>query len=157
MKHAPATAMLLLAMMLSLGCQADRATALDADTVDRLKRLPYPEDAEYGPDLDIVVTKSRSQAIVSNRTPRSYHRVELWLNRQYVQEIDTIDIGGGNRFALASFINHYGEPFPTPAFLRPDTGAPVILAELYDPATQLRNRLVVQTIDEGAVGVEDVE
>jgi len=157
MKHAPALALLLMILTASLGCQADRGTALDAESVDRLSRLPYPKDADYGPDLDIVVTKSRLQAIVSNRTPRTYHDVELWLNRQYVQEIDTIEIGGGNRFPLTSFINKHTEPFPTPGFLRPDTGAPVVLAELYDPATKLRNRLVVQTIDEGAIGVEDVE
>lgn len=137
-----------------VGCRAQRATMLHEDTRERLSSLPYPADAKYGPDLDIVVTKSRDAVILSNRTARSYENRELWLNRQYVWEVDRIEIGGGNRYTLTNFINEHGEPFPTPGFLRPDKGAPVVLAELYDPRTQLRNRLLVQTIEDRPVGVE---
>ena len=156
MKHFPAL-LTLLAAALIVGCQADRATSLSAETVDRLQSLPYPEDAEYGPDLDIVVTKNRLQLLLSNRTARSYADRELWLNRQYVYEIDRVVIGSGNRIPLTNFINEHREPFPTPAFLRPDKGAPVVLAELYDPTTKLRNRLLVQTIDDQDVGIEGQE
>jgi hypothetical protein len=136
------------------GCRAQRASFLDADTRDRLSKLPYPDDAEYGPDLNIVVTKSRLNLLLSNREPHTYQDREIWLNRQYVWEADEISIGGGNRYTLTNFINEHGEPFPTPGFLRPDKGAPVVLAELYNPQTRIRNRLLVQTIEDRPVGIE---
>ncbi len=153
----PRLLLLLMVFGLFTGCRAQRVTMLDADTRDRLRKLPYPADAEYGPDLDIVVTKSRLNLLLSNREPRTYDGREIWLNRQYVWEADTIAIGGGNRYTLTNFINLHGEPFPTPGFLRPDKGAPVVLAELYDPQSKTRNRLLVQTIDDRPVGVEGQE
>jgi len=155
----PLTGLLLLLIICapSIGCSAQRATLLDADTRQRLSNLPYPEDAAYGPDLNIVVTKSRLNLILSNREPRTFENRELWLNRQYVSEIEQIRIGGGNRYTLTNFINAHGEPFPTPGFLRPDKGAPVVLAELYDPQSKIRNRLLVQTIEDRPIGVEGQE
>ncbi len=161
MNHYPQPARLLAAALLALtamvGCQSGRATNLDPQTVEHLANLTYPKDAAYGPDLDIVVTNSRLQLIISNRTARTYANRQLWLNRQYAWEIERVEIGGGNRIPLTNFINLHAEPFPTPGFLRPERAAPIVLAELYDPATQTRNRLLVQTIEGRGTGVEGQE
>ena len=109
-----------------------------------MSQLPYPEEATYGDDLDLVITRHAWLIDLTNRTPRSYEDVQLWLNRQFVRRILRIDIGTGHRYALKEFINRYEESFPPGGFLRPEKGMPVVLAELYDPRTELKHRLLVQ-------------
>lgn len=156
MKH-PFALLLLLAATSLAGCQSNRPTSLAPATVDRFSRLPYPADAAHGPDLDIVVTRSRDRVQLSNRTARTYRDIELWLNRQYVQPLDLVRIGNANSYPVTAFINRHREPLPTPAFLQPQAGAPIVLAEFYDPATRLRHRLLVQSIDTALTGVEGQE
>lgn len=111
---------------------------------ERLAELSYPEDAEYGPDLDMVVVRKGRLIELANRTPEIYEDVQLWINQQYVREIDEIDIGTDNLYHLNLFVNQYEESFPPGGFLRPDKGFPVVLAELYNPSTELRHRMNVQ-------------
>ena len=110
---------------------------------ERLSQLPYPADAAYGPDLDIAAVRDGSTLTLANRTARPYREVQLWLNRQYVRELPVIRIGPDNRLDLTRFINEHEEPFPVGAFLTPDDAFPVVLAELYDPDTELKHRLLV--------------
>jgi hypothetical protein len=118
--------------------------------VRALARTPYPQDATLGPDLDILVTPSRTAIDLVNRTPRNYRNVQLWLNQQFVGNAKEIVIGEGqqNRFTLESFINRRGDHYPVGGILSPDKGFPVVLAELFDPATGKRHRVVVERKDQ---------
>lgn len=141
----------------ALGCRRERVTFLDSATIDRLAALDYPATAEYGPDLDIVVVGRRDTVYLTNRTAYRIEDVELWLNRQWVSEPPDIEVGAGVSLSLTRFINQYKEPYPVPGFLRPGDSFPVVLAELYDPETGLRNRLLVQKVEARTVGIEGQE
>ncbi|MEM7624419.1 MAG: hypothetical protein AAF333_02200 [Planctomycetota bacterium] len=109
---------------------------------ERLSRLVYPAEAEYGPDLDIVVRRQGELVNFINRTARPYRDVRIWLNQQYVRELAEIDIGPNNDFLLSRWTNEYREGFPVATVLVPDAAAPIVSAELMDPATGLRHRLL---------------
>ncbi len=129
------------------GCEQDQPV-LDDPTAKALAALRYPGLSEYGPDLDVIVTRSGSHVQLVNRTATSYPGMQLWLNQQYVQQAETIDIGDNPRVHLATFINRHREPFPTGTFLQPDRARRVISMELYDPTANIRYRLTVQPDNE---------
>lgn len=116
----------------------------DAALAAELSRIPYPKDAKLGADLDIVVIRDGRYAQLVNRTARSWTDVQIWLNQQYVGQVPAIAIGTDNTLDLVDFINQFGEPFPTGSLLRPEDAYPIVLAEIIDPATGLRHRLVVR-------------
>lgn len=116
---------------------------VDQEQIQALRKLRYPADATVGDDLDILVVRRGGRITLSNRTPRSYENVLLWLNRQYVHPVGRIAIGPNNTIALRTCINHYGESFPVGGLLSPDKGFPVVLAEIHDPQTNTRHRLTV--------------
>jgi hypothetical protein len=109
-----------------------------------LARLSYPGDAKTGRDLPIEAVREDNHLRLANTTPRVYNDVQLWLNEQYVQEIDRIAIGAENRYRLSRFVNRHGERFPLPGLLAPRKTQPVVRAELYNPQTQRLHRLTVQ-------------
>lgn len=130
-------------LMLPLGCEQP-PPVVDGPTAEVLSALRYPGQSEYGPDLDIVVVREGSSITLTNRTARSYAGMQLWLNQQYVREVDQIEIGTNPDMALESLLNRHSESFPIGTFLQPDLARPVISAELYDPASNVRYRLTVQ-------------
>ncbi len=119
------------------------ADRVDQEQIDALRKMPYPAAADVGEDLDIVISRRGGRISITNRTPRSYENVLLWLNRQYVHPAGRIAIGPDNILPLRTFINHYGESFPVGGLLSPDKGFPVVLAEMYDPVSNKRHRLTV--------------
>lgn len=129
------------------GCEQDQPV-LDDPTAQALAALRYPGLSEYGPDLDIVVTREGSHIKLTNRTATSYAGMQLWLNQQYVQQAETVEIGDNPQLHLATFVNRHREPFPTGTFLQPDRARRVISMELYDPAANVRYRLTVQPDNE---------
>lgn len=129
------------------GCEQDQPV-LDDPTAQALAALRYPGLAEYGPDLDIVVTREGSNVRLTNRTAMSYEGMQLWLNQQYVQEAEPIQIGDNPKIHLVTFVNRHREPFPIGTFLQPDRARRVISMELYDPAANVRYRLTVQPDNE---------
>ncbi|MEX0746341.1 MAG: hypothetical protein WD118_12120 [Phycisphaeraceae bacterium] len=136
-------AMLCLLTVVTLGVGCMPTPFVDTERARQLAALPYPEAQEHGPEVDVLVQRERGRVRLINRSPHSFENVQLWLNQQYVVEVDTIAIGTDNRIALAWFINRYQEPFPTAGLLTPDRAETVSAAELYDPATQRRYRLTV--------------
>ena len=132
-------ACLLTATVLLAGCAPGRAST---ERAAELADMRYPEQAQQGPALDVVVRATGNTLRLANRTARSYTDMQLWLNRAYVRRVERIDIGTRNRLPLTSFINRYQEPFPIGGFLAPEERAPVVLAELYDPEANVRYPLV---------------
>ena len=139
----PAPPLPLLALALLLTACTPPLTTSQRQQRERLSQLPYPADAAYGPDLDIAAVRDGSTLTLANRTASPYRDVQLWLNRQYVRELPVIRIGPDNRLDLDRFVNEHREPFPVGTLLAPDEAFPVVLAELYDPDTELKHRLLV--------------
>ncbi|MEO0477492.1 MAG: hypothetical protein AAF085_16230 [Planctomycetota bacterium] len=152
---------LLLALCLLVvfpGCSALRDTTAPPQTVKRLAALDYPENAPHGPDLDVLLVRSGGQVRLVNRTANIYGGMQLWLNRQYVRDSGTIQIGTDNLRVLTDFINLYEEPYPVGTFLNPDQTAPLVLAELYNPQQNIRHRLLVRPGNEATiVPFEEIE
>lgn len=125
-------------LMPILGCQASR--------LPQPNPVVYPAETEYGDDLDIIVQRQgRGSILINNRTAVPYEDMVLWLNRQYVRAMPRIQIGTENNlFDLAGWLNQHGEKFPVGGLLRPEQSRPVVLAELFDPVTNKRHRLVVR-------------
>ncbi|MFW5682735.1 MAG: hypothetical protein ACOC1G_06990 [Phycisphaeraceae bacterium] len=121
---------------------------VESGEVKELSRIPYPQDAPRGPDLDIIVVPGNASIELVNRTASRHRNVRIWINEQYVSPEVTLEIGRGNRIDLRKFINALEEPFPIGTLLAPDKSRPVILAEMYDPNLGLRRRLVVQHDDD---------
>lgn len=131
-------------LLLIGGCASD---ARDPAFLAKLAKTNYPKDSARGEDVDIVVTRKGNTLKLNNRTPQSYENMQLWINQQYVRDVKILKIGntaGENRFELTGFYNVRGEPFPVGGLLTPDKGAHVVLAELYNPATGKRHRLLVR-------------
>lgn len=127
--------------LLLTGCAT--STFVDDERARQLAALTYPEDASRTPDLDILVQRDGGRINLINRSAHRLTGMQLWINRQYVGEVDVIEIGTGNSFSLDRFINRYQEAFPTAGLLSPDRTEPVTSAELYDPDTEQRYRLTV--------------
>ena len=125
------------------GCAADKP---DAASIE-LGKTPYPSSAPVGDDLDIVVTQKRSTLYLDNRTPIVLKNIHLWLNQQYIGVMPQIDIGHeseNNTVDLSKWVNRYGETYPLGGFFTPDKAFPVVLAEVFDPATGKRHRLLAR-------------
>lgn len=126
---------------IGLGAQHDQAT------IDKLAGLGYPNQSKRGNDLDILVVRTGGSVKLVNRTPQVYHNVELWLNQQYVNVIPRLEIGkdsGDTHLSLPTFIDKHGLVYPVGGLLTPDRDQPLLMAELFDPATGLRHHLLVQ-------------
>jgi hypothetical protein len=124
------------------GCAAEPP---NARTVTELSRLPYPKDAQRGDDLDIVARQKRGTLVLINRTPRGYDNVQIWINQQYVTRPRRIRTGvspGLNRFPLVRFIDQHGRSYPVAGPITPDRRFPVVLVELFDPATGRKHPLL---------------
>lgn len=144
-RHHPRNLLIgLLALIATLagGCQAP-LTVGQKEERQRLAAFDYPAEAEYGPDLDLACERQQGTLRIANRTTRGYRDAQIWLNQQYVRVVGSIDIGPDNVYNLTRWVNHYEEPFPVGTLLAPDKAFPVVLAELYDPGTGLRHRLLV--------------
>jgi len=150
--HRRISIMLLFAFVpLLAGCSLFGRQAGESADVEKLAATPYPKDAPLGEDIDIIVVRDGGALRLVNRTPHSYGDLDLWLNQQWLGKVDRIVIGGDNFVQLPSFVNHHRERFPVGGFLTPDKTLPVVLAELYDPATGQRHRLNARVISNDAV------
>lgn len=129
-------------LMVLTGCQ-QAPPVVDGTTAEILSGLRYPGQTDYGPDLDIIIVREGTSIRMTNRTPRSYVGMHLWLNQQYVRLIEKVEIGANKSIPLPSLINRHRESFPIGSFFQPDKARPVISAELYDPAANIRYRLTV--------------
>ena len=112
-----------------------------------MEKMVYPKDSPIGEDYDIVVTQKGNSIKMNNRTPRTYTNAQLWLNQQYVRTVGEITIGNSilsNRFELDKFFSQHAEHFPTGGLLSPDKGQLVVLAEIFDPVSGQRHRLLVR-------------
>ncbi len=131
-------------LMLVTGCSDLRMTTKIPPVIKELPKLVFPTEAQLGDDLDIIVIQEDEIFRLINRTAHSYHNLQLWFNRQYVAQVELIDIGTANRYELIRWINKYQESFFVPRFLAPDRKKLIAQAEIYDPVTNLRHRLVVR-------------
>ncbi|MFN3165985.1 MAG: hypothetical protein ACE37H_02860 [Phycisphaeraceae bacterium] len=146
----------LIGLLACVGCSTLRDTTAPPQTVDRLSRLDYPADAPHQAHgdkdhLDIYLVRSGNDLRLVNRTANSVSGMQLWLNGQYVADSGTILIGTDNVRKLTDFVNRFKEPYPVGTFLNPDQTQPLVLAELYDPATQRRHRLLVRPGNEADI------
>lgn len=141
-------AVLLLGVSLACtGCNAAGLGQQDQLTTDKLASLIYPSQSNRGGDLDILVVRTAGSIKLVNRTPRVYHNVELWLNQQYVNIIPKLEISqssGGKHMSLPTFINKHGQAYAVGGLLTPELNQPLLIAEIFDPATGLRHHLLVQ-------------
>lgn len=136
--------LLVIALALATGCSALRDATAPPQTIKRLAALNYPEDAPHGPDLDVLLIRRANSVQIVNRTAYPYAGMQLWLNRQWVADSGSIQVGTANTRTLTDFINRYEEPYPVGTFLNPDQTQPLVLAELYNPAENIRHRLLVR-------------
>lgn len=123
------------------GCTAHRG--VETEHARAMAVLSYPAEAERGEPLDVLVQRTRSRIRLINRTASSFEDMQLWVNQQYVTELDRVSIGERNVLHLEDFFNRYQEPFPTAWLLAPDRARPLVSAELYDPQREVRYPLTV--------------
>lgn len=128
------------------GCRGVSAVVNQAER-EAFSELPYPEQAEVGPALDVHVERDGREIRVINLTPRPLGRVQIWLNAEYVRVVEGLPIGT-TELSLPRWVNQYSEPYPVGTLLSPDRNQPLALAELYDPQTGLRQQLVVRRTDD---------
>lgn len=141
----PARITAVVALALLFGC-ADRQPNLPHEQVRQLAAIPYPADAQWGEDLDIIVVHQGAVVQLVNRTPRDYENVRLWFNQQYVRPVERLEIGPNNLVDLRKAVNEHGQAYPVGSFLKPDQRAVLVQAELFDPGAGVRHRLIVQPV-----------
>ena len=152
MKHVLAATLSSVLVLAPLGCAEIGAslpgfgsgTQTTTDLADATVWTPYPKDAPLGEDYDVVATQTRGELKLTNRCPRSFQNVRVWLNHQYVADAAQINIGPDNRIPLRRFVNEHGEHFPIAGLLTPDKGFPVISCILFDPVSGRRHRLLAR-------------
>jgi len=144
-------ALALTAGLLTLSACASSKVLTDTHAI-ALSQLTYPNDAEHAPDQDIEVFRVRDKLRVINRSTRTFTNVQLWLNQQWVTDIDHIDVGTGkhgglvtaNEFVLDSFVDQYRRPYPVGTLLSPDKTQQLVFAEIFVPEEGKRYRLAVR-------------
>lgn len=119
---------------------------VDPTLAEELAELKYPAEAEYGEDLNVRVIRDRTLAQLINVEPQTISNKQLWVNQQWVRQVERIEVGANEPFALVTMINEHGEPFPVGRWLQPEIGQELNSAELYDLNTGLRHRLTVQPV-----------
>jgi len=146
------TASLALLVCTALGCKhlpdvgGIGNVKADPELAEKLAPEVYPDAPEaLGEDLDMIAERNGRMLTVRNFEPRSFDNVQVWVNQEWVGEVEQIAIGSGNRFDLTKFINGYGEVYPVGSWLSPDKALRVALVEIYDPETGKRHRIVVHT------------
>lgn len=140
--HGVLTLILAVAVLVLGGC----AITADERLAAELSKINYPRSAPLGDDLDIVVERVGADVTFVNRTARSFRDVQLWINQQYVNSPATIVAGSDNSNAISigDFVDWHGRSYPYGGFLRPDRNYPIVLAEIFDPATGTRHRLLAR-------------
>ena len=128
--------------MLSVGCSSPTRAA--PSDLDGLAALVYPDAAERGDDLDVFVTRRGSVLDLQNMSTRRIGFEQIWLNRAYVSTIDGLNVGEQATLSLDWFRNRHGETYPRGTFLAPERNLPLVLAELFDPGSGRRHRLIVR-------------
>ena len=136
--------LLILCIAAASGCSVYREATATPQSIKRLAALDYPAEAPHGPDIDILLVRDGNELRLVNRTATPYSGMQLWLNRQWVRDIGTVQIGTENVRTLTDFINLYEEPYPVGTWLNPDQTQPLVLAEFYNPAENIRHRLLVR-------------
>lgn len=116
---------------------------VNAEEMPTVAALAYPKNAGLGKDLDIIVTRKGDTIELANRTALAYKNHYLWLNQEYVILVDQIKIGTENRCELGGFTDRHHETYPLGSLLTPDKTKPLISADLHNPATNTRHRLIV--------------
>lgn len=101
-----------------------------ADPFESPDPMEYPETAQIVEPIDIEIVRSGNAIRLHNRTVQRYENVQLWLNHQYGAEIDQVPIGESGPYALQSFVNQHGEPYPVALFLAPENDRPLVLADM---------------------------
>ena len=79
-------------LLLVTGCVDLRPVSVIPPGVKELPKHAFPTEAQLGDDLDIIVIREDETFLLINRTAHSYHNLLLWLNREYVAQIELIDI-----------------------------------------------------------------
>lgn len=133
----------LLILMLSIPACAPKKAKPVPERVALLAQLPYPDQTPVQGDLDILVERKGGKLKLINRTPRTFENVQIWLNHEYVAVVSAVAIGPNNLYDVKQFVNQHRQMFPVAGFLSPDRAFPVVLTELYDPASSQRYRLTV--------------
>lgn len=136
------TLLLAVASLALGGCSITADERLAAE----LSKINYPRSAPLGDDLDIVVERFGTEVTFTNRTARSFRNVQVWLNQQYVNTPATVLAGSDNSngISVGDFVDWHGRSYPYGGFLRPDWNYPIVLAEIFDPATGTRHRLLAR-------------
>ncbi len=148
--------LLAIALTALAGCGVAPAFLVGADVdpqaADAFAKLTYPKAAAIGEHLDIVAVKSGNELTLTNRTPRAFANVQLWINQQYVCVVDAIPVGERKVLALNTFINEHGEAFPVGGLLNPERSYRLVLAEVYEPGTGGRRHRILVRTDEASTG-----
>lgn len=107
--------------------------------------LKYPGTKEqFGGDLSMTVVQDKKSIKITNRTVESFKDVQVWINQRFVTRATNLPVGKTTAVPLKSFINQYGEKYPTPGLFRPDRSFPALLVEIYQLDQNKRYRLIVQ-------------
>jgi hypothetical protein len=101
----------------------------DPESVDLTPRH-YPQALPIAKSLDIEVRRDGNAIVLDNRTVNSYPNAQIWLNRSFGADVQSIDIGSNKPLNLRSFVNQHGEVYPVARFLAPDADQPLVLADL---------------------------
>ncbi len=121
----------LISLLTVAGCRVPDTPVNARAYADHWSKVPYPDLAPHGPDLDIVIERDGTSLAVTNRTVTHFRDVQLWINQQYVQPVIELPIGRTPVFDLTYFVNRHGETFPVGGLLTPELAEPVLLVELY--------------------------
>lgn len=127
----------------STGCSTLPASGSAAE-VKALSDMDYPAKSAYGADLAVIVTREGRRIRLNNTDTVSMRDCVLWVNREYACQFPLMRIGTENVADLTACINRHQEPFPVGYLLRPDMDRRVVLVELFDPAKNVRHRLVAR-------------
>lgn len=117
---------------------------MDPAEVTHLAGLDYPDAVTVAPDVDVLVIREGHTIRLINRTADRFVSPQVWVNQQYVREIDALGPGEERRMSLGRFVNVHEETFPLGLWWRPEATDPLVSCELFDAASAMKYRAVVQ-------------
>lgn len=108
------------------GCSATRSIDTSAARV-------FPPGLEQSRVLDVQVRRAPTTLAFTNTTASDIPACTMWLNKRYARPIEAVPVGQTVTYALADFVDEFGERFRPGGFWATRPSQRVVLAQFEIP------------------------
>ncbi|MDG1977727.1 MAG: hypothetical protein P8J88_09105 [Phycisphaerales bacterium] len=91
---------------------------------------PYPEELGQGSVIAVQVFRDAGDLIIVNASPQSFEELDVWVNRRYMLQLDSLAAGETRRVWFGDFFDQWGETPVAGGFFRTEAPTPSVIVQL---------------------------